>query len=709
MVQVAPCSKGLSLLSKKFFYPGGTLPGNIPSYVERAADTALLEALMAGEFCYVLDTRQVGKSSLMVRTAQRLLEVGQHAAILDISSIGENLSQEQWYFGLLTNLAVACDLEAEAEDYWLQHPHLGFVQRWFMALRSVFLPRLKGPLIIFVDEIDAVRKLSFSVDEFFAAIRECHNRRAADSTNLQVTFCLMGVATPSDLIQDVRTTPFNIGQRVELHDFSLAETLPLADGLPGTTEKQNEQIKRVWYWTAGHPYLTQKFCQALASRGIPLASSEIDALCHTIFLRRQAQEEEDNLKFVSRQVLFDEATRADILTLYGRIRAGKRFDLGDAPDALVKRLLLAGLVYPVPERQRLVLRNRIYAAAFDAAWAKANMPHAEIRRQQTAMWRGFLRATLVWACFAGLVGVTLYEINHAASETGRADQAVSDKRQLIQQKAALETENTQARALRDESLRQLHTTEAQTKNLRRDLHVTAGELKKQRAALQGIKAAFTVQTAHGRDLKRKNQRLIDGINSMVGPLAMAGHGHELDALDFGLSNVEPALSNHTPPDRSAMQVVVDAVCAGVVRRLRLIHPDHVFDAALSPDNTRIVTAGRGHYAYVWDVLTGKLVQRLAVIAAHDPAQNINGASYSRDGKWILTASNDHRVRLWDATRQEVLQTTPLLTLAVGRSPSTNAALSDDGQRLVTTDSKNTVDLWQLTVLAEARSDPILAS
>src|SRR5205085_11483007 len=88
-----------------------------------------------------------------------------------------------------------------------------------------------GRLVIFVDEIDAVRSLPFSTDEFFAAIRECYNRRTQDSTFERLTFCLLGVATPSDLIQDTRTTPFNIRRRIELTDFTAAAAAPLAGGL----------------------------------------------------------------------------------------------------------------------------------------------------------------------------------------------------------------------------------------------------------------------------------------------------------------------------------------------------------------------------------------------------------------------------------------------------------------------------------------------
>lgn len=47
--------------------------------------------------------------------------------------------------------------------------------------REIYLAHDNRPLVIIVDEIDFVRSLPFSVGEFFAAIRECYQRRVHDS------------------------------------------------------------------------------------------------------------------------------------------------------------------------------------------------------------------------------------------------------------------------------------------------------------------------------------------------------------------------------------------------------------------------------------------------------------------------------------------------------------------------------------------------
>src|SRR5207302_3531615 len=118
-----------------------------------------------------------------------------------------------------------------------------------------------------------VRSLPFSTDELFAAIRECYNRRAEEPEFERLTFCLLGVAAPTDLNRDTRMTPFNIGKRIELADFTEDEAdilrigLEVGDvGTPGRSEKEARALlKRVLYWTGGHPYLTQRLCQAVAA------------------------------------------------------------------------------------------------------------------------------------------------------------------------------------------------------------------------------------------------------------------------------------------------------------------------------------------------------------------------------------------------------------------------------------------------------------
>src|SRR5205823_8596532 len=129
----------------------------------------------------------------------------------------------------------------------------------------------------------------------------------------RLTLCLLGVATPSDLIRDTRIMPFNIGRRVDLTDFTEAEAAPLAKGLRRDRRVGWALLQRILYWTGGRPYLTQRLCQAVAEEHVGNPKSEIrhlksvDRHCEALFLSAGAQERDDNLIFV-RECLLRPAT-----------------------------------------------------------------------------------------------------------------------------------------------------------------------------------------------------------------------------------------------------------------------------------------------------------------------------------------------------------------------------------------------------------------
>src|SRR5436190_11618234 len=95
----------------EFYVTGGTLRQDALSYVERRADRELYEGLKRGEFCYVLHARQMGKSSLKVRTAARLRQEGVAVATLDLTRAGQNLTAEHWYEDLLNQIGKPLGLE----------------------------------------------------------------------------------------------------------------------------------------------------------------------------------------------------------------------------------------------------------------------------------------------------------------------------------------------------------------------------------------------------------------------------------------------------------------------------------------------------------------------------------------------------------------------------------------------------------------------
>jgi hypothetical protein len=323
-------------------------------------------------------------------------------AVLDLTGLGQNLTSEQWYNGLLERVGQQLNLEEPLDRFWMEHRDLGPLQRWMGAVREIVLRHCPSQLVVFIDEIDVVRSLGFSADELFAGIRELYNRRTEDSDLNRLTFCLLGVAAPSDLIRETRTTPFNVGQRIELSDFTEEEAAPLAQGLSADPKIAHRLLRRVLYWSNGHPYLTQRLCLSIAE-GNANHPSAVDRLCADLFFSQRARHRDDNLLFVRERLLRSEVDTPSLLTLYGKVWSGKRVP-DDETNPLVTVLRLAGITRV--EGRRLKVHNRIYARVFDDRWVTSNLPGAELRRQRTA----FLRGLKVASAFAIplLIAVSIY-------------------------------------------------------------------------------------------------------------------------------------------------------------------------------------------------------------------------------------------------------------------------------------------------------------
>ena len=96
---------------------------------------------------------------------------------------------------------------------------------------------------------------------------------------------LIGVATPNDLIKDAARTPFNIGRRIELTDFTAQEAAVLAVHLAVPPDAAGAFIEAILRWTSGHPYLTMRALRSLAETP-PSAwsTTAVDARVRELFL-----------------------------------------------------------------------------------------------------------------------------------------------------------------------------------------------------------------------------------------------------------------------------------------------------------------------------------------------------------------------------------------------------------------------------------------
>jgi WD40 repeat protein len=643
-----------------FYVTGGTLRRDAPSYVRRRADAELHEGLTQGQFCYVLTSRQMGKSSLMVRTAARLREEGVAVAALDLTAIGQNVTVEQWYGGLLGRLGEQLGLEDELDVLWIAHERQSPMQRWTAALREVVARHRAGQVVVFVDEIDATRSLPFSTDEFFAGIRELYNRRTEEDALRRLTFCLLGVATPSDLIRDPRTTPFNIGRRIELYDFTDAEAAALAPGLGRDEDAGRRLLERVLHWTGGHPYLTQRLCRAVSEDTAVSHPRHVDRVCDEMFLSARARERDDNLLFVRERVLRSEADLAGVLDLYRQVQKRARVD-DDETSRFVSVLRLSGITRAV--NGRLQVRNRIYRRVFDRPWITANMPEAELRRQRAAFRRGVVRtaavAGVVLAVIAGL-GLTALSLQREAERQTLIALAAKARAERSDMEARAASEQLQREVLKTEVQRQAAVERgavAEQQRVRADEQVV---LNRRLLYASNVKLAQRIFLEAG-DLER-TWDLLSGVAPRPGEGDFRGfEWHYLWRLSHGYQDI--------------------------------VH-EVVWALAVSPNGSVLATGGGEGTVKLWDMNDGRELRTIgarAWLPASD--RGIRALAFTPDGAGLVTARGDGDVALWEiggVSEKAVLEG----FAADGTAGPKWAAVSPDG-RFVAVGNDSRCRYWDL--------------
>lgn len=695
------------IMSETFYVAnGGTLPTTAACYVKRQADDQLFDALKQAEYSYILTSRQTGKSSLLVRVALRLRQEADCAvAIIDLTKIGNQLTPEQWYDGLQLELGNQLGLSVELDDFWQGQTRLSPMNRWIAALRQVVLVRIGKPVIICIDEIDLVRSLPFSCDEFFAAIRACFNERTATPDLQRLTFCFAGVATPSELIQDTRITPFNIGRRIDLSDFSTQEAQALSQGLKRPDKQAAGLMQRVLYWSNGHPYLTQKLCQAIADDAGVSNAKGVDRLCEELFFTSRSRESENNLQHVRAMVLAKDADHAAILSLYQDIRRRKRIK-DDDTNTLINHLRLAGLIWVIDDY--LWVRNRIYYRVFDHDWILANMPDAEKRRQTAARREGFIRAGVlagsVTVIVSGLAVFSLMQWQAAKHEKQHAED--TEKRRSAELFQSLLTHASLLAKGEDYSgaKQKLNETDALDKDagpamrharnlLRSFTEIMGGEAD---AAFDGKGAGYALYTTA---ISPDGQLLAAGGEHGTLVIFAAATGKLLQPLEGHATEGVSATSSvrsiaFTPKGDTLISAGDDGKIMLWQRQGQSFNqqqafaaPDKVDALAISPDGQLLASGGDDNAVSLWSLPDGKLLKTLK---QHTQRISDLGLAFSADGRYLASGSYDDTAIIWDVAGGK-----PWHTLRGHNGDVNQVAFSADGQTLATAGEDKTVRLWNV--------------
>ncbi len=257
---------------------GGAVPLGSRFYVSRPTDAEFHSALTRSDsIVLVKGPRQVGKTSLLARGLQGAREAGARVVLTDFQKLGqEHLASAAALFRAFAEMiADQLDLNVSLDEVW--NPQRGWNVNFERFLRREVLSADESPLVWGLDEVDLLFPCSCS-NVVFGLFRSWHNERSLNPSGPWGRLTLaIAYATEAHLfITDLNQSPFNVGTRLTVEDFTYGEVTEL-NRRYGAPLRDAAEIARYCRITGGHPYLVRRGLHALADGRLAIGSLEAQA------------------------------------------------------------------------------------------------------------------------------------------------------------------------------------------------------------------------------------------------------------------------------------------------------------------------------------------------------------------------------------------------------------------------------------------------
>lgn len=335
------------------------IPPNL--YVHRDADRQLQNIIAdMGRPGYVLVSRQMGKTNLLLNAKRELQNDENVFVYIDLSNpfstsklCFENIIDTAYETNRDLFSAVYAKIKQERNSLGQTPPHKQHLNELRTLLKS-----FNGKIVIILDEIDALTKTKYS-DEVFSQIRSVYFNRTNFTELENLTYILSGVIEPADIIRDPKVSPFNIGQKIFLNDFSKEEFnhfISLAQ-----LQLNADAKERIFSWTRGNPRMTWDICSEVEnelSNNIQIEASSIDKIITNLYLTTFDKPPIDHI----RELVKDDRELRNALV---EIQFNKQKEIS---QKIKNKLYLAGIINY--EDNKIKIKNKIIETSLDINWIR---------------------------------------------------------------------------------------------------------------------------------------------------------------------------------------------------------------------------------------------------------------------------------------------------------------------------------------------------
>ncbi len=243
---------------------GGPVRLESPFYVARPQDGKCKQRLAEkGRTVLIRGSRQIGKTSLLARLYQHAMDSQIRCVYLDFRAFSSAQMKDLEALLLAIGNQIFDDLALPNPPAAVWSNNRSATQNLTFYLQTEVIGNHAEPLVFFL-EVDRLFSYPAYSEEFFVLLRYWHEKRATFPRLAWLNLVLAYSTETSMFIKSQTSSPFNVGELIDLTDFDRAQfaDLNIKHGSPLKTEAELDALMEL---LGGHPFLVRQSLYELSA------------------------------------------------------------------------------------------------------------------------------------------------------------------------------------------------------------------------------------------------------------------------------------------------------------------------------------------------------------------------------------------------------------------------------------------------------------
>lgn len=254
---------------------GGAVPLESNFYLLRPVDGEMSAAIAHRDSIVLLKgARQTGKTSLLGRGLELSRKNGMKTLITDLQKFtADQMATPDALFRLIAETMIdELEIEIDIDSFW--RVGYGWNVNFERFMRRFVIAKPDDHFVWALDEVDRLFAFTYST-EAFGLFRSWHNERSLNPDGVwsRLTLCIAYATEVHLFIKDLNQSPFNVGTRLTLGDFSEDQVGEMNQRY-GSPLRTTQERSRFFRLLGGNPYLVRRGLELLVNDQLSLGALE---------------------------------------------------------------------------------------------------------------------------------------------------------------------------------------------------------------------------------------------------------------------------------------------------------------------------------------------------------------------------------------------------------------------------------------------------